>query len=116
MIVQNQALLGAKLAAQEFYLDHPDYKELDQDAAAILNEYKQTDPEYAHKLASNLPHLFAIARQSHETGAVAKAKDEGRLEERRLLASKQRASTTAPAASTQSLKDVDNVMAGLLAD
>lgn len=109
-------LLETKFAATQYYVENPDDKQFDAEASAILEETVQTDPDFARALGRNLPKLFALAKQRHNEEQVAKAKEEGRREERTALASKQRASTTTPAATAQVPEDVDNIMAGLLAD
>ena len=92
--------LRSNFAATQYYLDNPDDKALDADATAILKETMTSDPELARGLGRNLPALFALARARHSETDVAKAKDEGRKEERRTLAGKQRASATSQAATT----------------
>lgn len=100
-LMKRQAKLETQLRVTDYYAAHPDYRELDEAATAILRDYAAVDEEYARKLAQNLPDLFALARARRESDSVAKAKEEGRLEERRALASKQRASSVSPAATTQ---------------
>jgi hypothetical protein len=93
-------VLETKFAATQYYLDNPDDKAYDAEATAILKETLETDPDFARALGRNLPKLFDLARSRHAGEQVAKAKEEGRKEERRNLASKQRAAAPSQAATT----------------
>lgn len=101
-------VLETKFTAQQYYLDNPDDKAYDAEAVAILTEKSADDPEFARALGRNLPELFRLARSRHSEEEVAKAKDEGRKEERRSLAGKQRASATSQAATTSSPVEEDD--------
>lgn len=106
-------VLETKFAAMQYYIDNPDDKQYDVEASAILQETLVNDPELARGLGRNLPMLFAQARQRHTETEMAKAKDEGRKEERRSLAGKQRASATSQAATTSAPSaDKDPFLAG----
>lgn len=99
---QQYRQLETKFAATQYYLDNPDDKEFDMEASTILQETLITDSELARGLGRNLPALFALAKQRHQESTVAAAKDEGRKEERKAQAGKQRASATSRAATTSS--------------
>lgn len=111
---KNYRTLETKFAATQYYLDNPDDKQYDAEASAILNETLIEDPEFARALGRNLPNLFALAKARHAEETVAKAKDEGRKEERSSIARKQRASATSPAATTQDIPEDDPMMKGFM--
>lgn len=110
----NYRVLETKFAATSYYLDNPDDKQYDAEASAILQETLVEDADFARALGRNLPKLFALAKARHSDETVAKAKDEGRKEERSSLARKQRASATSSAATTQDTPEVDLMMKGFL--
>lgn len=95
-----QHMLETKLATTSYFLDNAEDRKYENEAATILNEESQRDVEFARALTRNLPQLFALARARHAEEAVANAKQEGRKEERRSLAAKQRASATSQAATS----------------
>jgi uncharacterized membrane protein len=95
----------ARLNVMSYYIENPDDRQYDGEATALINELVVTNPELALGLSRDLPSLIALAKQRHSGSDVAKAKEEGRKEERTALAGKQRASATRQAATTSVTSD-----------
>jgi hypothetical protein len=90
-----------KMALLEFRVDHPDFKpesDLDTEMSRIITE---AAPGVRRVLASDLNTVYRMAKANLADASVDDAEERGRMEERKALASKQRASAPTTSATTQ---------------